>query len=240
MKRFRELVAAARERFPDDDFFAGFESGCRLQPSRLKHYRPYNDALMLLDNEAWSTLREKALAHFRNERTGQRKQAFFNHLNEAFAYRHLQRSGFKNIRFIEEAKEKRPDLGFVDGGTECYCEVKTIGLSDNEIKRRETHGAQDGAVYVNLSPEFLNKLSATVETAWTQIRSLGEHGLVFIIVNPDDIAWDYRKRHRKQLTEFCRSQGFENLVIKMGYLGNRGIRINHRFSVGSRTAPKNL
>jgi hypothetical protein len=233
MKRFRELVRAARDRFPGDDFFADFESGSRLQPSRLKHYRPYNDALMLLDNKSWITLEEKALKHFRNERNGQRKQAFFNHLNEAFAYRHLLRRGFKNIRFIEEAKEKRPDLGFVDRGTECYCEVKTIGVSDDEIKRRETHGVQDGNVYFNLSPGFLNKLATTVETAWTQIRSLGEHGLVFILINSDDIAHDHDKRHRKQLTEFYQSQGFENLVIKMGYLGNRGIRINHRFAVGS-------
>lgn len=233
MKRFRELVAAVRERFSDDDFFADFENKCQLEPSRLKHYRPYNDALMLLDNESWSALREKALEHFRNERRGQRKQGFFNHLNEAFAYRYLRRRGFKNIRFIKEAKEKRPDLGFIDRGTNCYCEVKTIGISDDEISRRETHGVQDGSVYVNLSAGFLNKMAATVETAWTQIRSVGENGLVFILINSDDIAQDYRKRHRKQLTQFYRSQGFENLVIKMGYRGNSGIRINRHAAAGS-------
>ena len=225
MKRFRDLITAVRDRFPDDDFFADFEHPCRLEPTIRKHYRCYNEALMLLDDESWSTLRDKALEHFRNERKGQRKQGFFNQLNEAFAYRYLRRRGFKNIRFIKEGKEKRPDIGFVDRGTKCYCEVKTIGISDDEISRRESRGIHDGSVYFNLSARLQKRLEADVRRAWAQIHSLGETGFVFIVVRFDDIAQDHYKRHRKQLAEFCRSRGFENLVIKIDHRGSKGIGI---------------
>ena len=56
---------------PADPFFADFEKSCRAEPSRRKHYRSYNDALMLLDNESWSTLKQKAIEQFPTEREGQ-------------------------------------------------------------------------------------------------------------------------------------------------------------------------
>ena len=234
MKRFRELVARIRERYPSDDFFSNFEQSCHADPSKRKHYRCYNEALMLLDNESWITLRGKAIKHFRDERKGQRKQGCFNQLNEAFAYRYLLRRGFQNIRFIKETKGKTPDISFVDRGTESYCEVKTIGISDAEINRRETRGAQDGGVYFNLSFKIQHTLESDIREAWAQIHSLGENGLIFVLIRFDDIAPDYYERNRKQLAEFCRSRGFENLIIKIDHRGNKGIRIKPRRAVGAR------
>lgn len=230
MRRFRELIAGIREKYTSDDFFAEFESWCRVAEKR-RHYRAYNDALMLLDDDSWNILKDKAVEHFLVEREGQRKQGFFNQLNEAFAYRYLYRRGFEKIRFIKETKGKTPDIGFSDRGKASYCEVKTIGISDAEINRRETGGVYDGIVYLDLSDGFLNKLVVDIDHAWTQIRSLGEAGLVFILIRPDDIAQDHAKRHRKQLVEFCRSRGFENVVIKIDPRGSKGIRIKHRLAV---------
>lgn len=225
MKRFRELVADIRKRYPADDFFADFEKSCRLEPFKKKHYRSYNDALILLDNESWNILKEKAIGHFGNEREGQRKQGFFNQLNEAFAYRYLLRRGFRNVRFIKEGNERTPDISFVDRGTQSHCEVKTIGISDGEINRRSSHKLYDCGVYFNLSRGFQSKLGAAIDRAWEQIHSLGESGLVFILVRFDDMVLDHYRRYRKQLTEFCRSRGFENLAIKIGHRGNKRIHI---------------
>lgn len=188
--------------------------------------------MMLLDEESWNTLRRKAIKHFLDERKGQQKEAFFNQLNEAFAYRYLLRRGYEKVRFIKEGKyEKRPDICFFERGMESYCEVKTIGISDNEITRRETRGVQDGSVYFNLSTRIENRLEADIRRAWTQIHSLGERGLVFVLIRFDDIAQDHYRKHRKQLAEFCRRRKFERLVIKIGHWGNRGIR---RFAVGAK------
>jgi hypothetical protein len=226
MKRFRELISHIRQRYPSDDWVADYEQSCCAWPSARAHYRRYDDALMLLDDKSWSTLRDKAVAHFRDERKGQRKQGFFNQLNEAFAYGYLLRQGFKNIRFVDETKGKTPDISFVDRGIESFCEVKTIGISDVEIRRRETPGVHDGSVYFNLSAKIPLALESGVREAWAQIHSHGENGLVFALIRFDDIASDHYKRNRKQLVEFCRSRGFENLIIKINHLGNRGIRIN--------------
>jgi hypothetical protein len=171
MRRLRELIAAVREKYPSDDFFADFEHLCRIEPLIQRHYRSYNDAMMLLDEESWNILRRKAIKHFPDERKGQRKEAFFNQLNEAFAYRYLLRRGCEKVRFIKEGKEKRPDISFVDRGMQSYCEVKTIGISDNEITRRETRGIQDGGIYLNLSARVQNRLEQT----------FAEHGHKFIL-----------------------------------------------------------
>jgi hypothetical protein len=233
MQRFRELIVGIRERYPSDAFFADFEDSCRLAIKR-KHYRCYNDAMMLLDDESWRILREKAIEHFGTERKGQQKQGFFNQLNEAFAFRYLLRRGFEDIRFIKETKAKTPDISFVDRGMDSYCEVKTVGISDDEIERRATRGVIDCGVYFNLSAGFQRKLSEDIDRAWEQIRAAGENGIVFILVRFDDIALHHHRRYRQQLTEFCRTRGFENLVIKIDHRGNRGIRIKHKLAVNAR------
>lgn len=87
MKRIREIIADIRNRYPDDDFFSDFESSCRNSPIMKKYYQVYNNALIVLDDESWKILKEKALQHYFDHRRGQKKQSFFNQLNEAFAYR---------------------------------------------------------------------------------------------------------------------------------------------------------
>jgi hypothetical protein len=206
MKRFRELVADVRVRYPADDFFADFENSCQAEPLKRKHYRSYNEALMLLDDESWNILKEKAIVHFGNEREGQRKQGFFNQLNEAFAYRYLLHKGFRNIRFMNEGEKKTPDISFLDRGTKSYCEVKTVGISDD------------------LGTGFQNKLAADIDRAREQVHTVGDHGLVFILVRFDDVALDHYRRYRKQLTEFCRSRGLVNVIFKIDHRGNKIIR----------------
>jgi hypothetical protein len=224
MKRIRELITELRTKYPSDNFFANFESSCLSEPAKRKHYRSYNDALMLLDKDSWEILKAKAIEQFGNHRAGQLKQGFFNQLNEAFAYRYLLRRRFKSIRFIPEATKKTPDIRFTDGGKESYCEVKTMGISNDEINRRKG-GVYSGTIYLDLSPGFLNKLKDAITLAWEQIHSLGPTGLVFILIRFDDIALDhYSSRYRKQLTKFCQSQGYKDLVFKIGHRGNRYIR----------------
>ena len=90
-----------------------------------------------------------------------------------------------------KGKQERPDNHLVDRVKERYCEVKTLGISDDETNRRASHKAWDGAVYFNLSTRFLNKLRAAVNRAWEQIHSVGETDLVFILVRFDDLVLDY-------------------------------------------------
>jgi hypothetical protein len=93
MGRFRELVALIRAKHPGDRFFANYDQKLTV-PELGDDYRAYERALHFLDSESWTELRIKAVNHFMDHRLGQRKQGFFNQLNDAFAYRHLVRRGY--------------------------------------------------------------------------------------------------------------------------------------------------
>ena len=191
MKRIRELIAEVRRRYPEDHFFSNFKHSCRISAAKKAYYRAYNRALMALDPESWNILKHKALQHYFDHREGQTKQGFFNQLNEAFAYRYLIGMGYGDVRFIPEGKKPRPDIGFTTDGTEMYCEVKSLGTSNDEITRRNTVMAYDGAVYARLDYGFIKKFCDAVNAAKRQINQLGTEGLVYVVVRLDDIALDY-------------------------------------------------
>jgi len=226
MKRIHEIIGELRHRYPRDDFFSGFEESCRISAEKRYYYCLYNKALMALDDDSWEILKDKAVRHHLDHRKGQRKQGFFNQLNEAFAYRYLVSRGFHNVRLIREGVRKSPDIRFAVHNTEHYCEVKTLGISDDEIDRRSSENVTDCAVYVGLDDRFLNKFSDAVATAMKQIQAWGPTGFIYVIVLFDDIALDYYQNYRKQLIKFAWNHGFENLFIKIGLRGNRSILHN--------------
>jgi len=86
VRRIRELITLAKGTLPGDNFFAGVEQSLKAMPLARRHYQAYERALRTLDEESWAILKDKAIAHFTDHRPGQRKQGFFNQLNDAFAY----------------------------------------------------------------------------------------------------------------------------------------------------------
>jgi hypothetical protein len=220
LKRFRELVAEARRRYPDDTFFADFETESR-DPIKKKHFRTYNDALASLDADSWATLKDKAVRHFRNERRGQLKEGFYNHLNEAFAYRYLVRRGFADIRILGEGKDKRPDISYLADGVRFHCEVKTLGITDTEIQRRDARVGYHGELYQDLGAVFEKKLLAAVSTARGQIHSVGTDGIVFVLVRFDDIAEYYYPSHRRQIAALHARHNFSSVILKFGHRRNK-------------------
>jgi hypothetical protein len=190
---------------------------------------------MTLDAESWNILKTKSLQHYMDHRKGQRKQGFFNQLNEAFAYRYLVGTGVSGVRFIQEGKASRPDIGYTCNFVQMYCEVKSLGISNDEIVRRNEGIVYDGTVHAKLDDGFINKFCDAVKQARRLIGALGSNGLVYLVVRLDDIALDYYRTYRKQLIDTCRKNGFDNLFIKIGLLGNKRLCITRlSFSLGKR------
>ncbi len=133
---------------------------------------------------------------------------------------------------IAEGKSKTPDISFSSRADLGYCEVKTIGISDKEIKRRSNCYCLDGRDRVSLDPCFLEKLRKDVDTARQQISSAGGQGFTYVIINFDDIALDYYHNYRKQLISFCRKRGLDDLICKFCVLGNRRLSIKGGFMRG--------
>lgn len=195
MSHIRQLVALAKATYPDDDFFAGVEQTLTLIPEARTQYRAYERALSTLDSESWIVLRDKAIAHFTDHRIGQRKQGFFNQLNDAFAYQYLVRRGYKHVRILRETGKTQPDIEYLDGGEKRFCEVKTIGISDAVIARRIKVQVTSSSIYQELSSGFLSKLESTLNVANCQIKARRGTGLIFLVMYFDDFTLDHYNRY---------------------------------------------
>ena len=224
MKRIRELIATVTRVYPQDPFFVDFEESCRTNAAKRAAYRSYDDALQVLDSQSWQILKDKVVAHFRDHRRGQLKQGFFNQLNEAFAYRFLVRYGCTEVAMLPENGTSTPDIRYFEDGRMKHCEVKTLGLSDVEIHRRESQAVSTNA-YVELNEGFFRKLTSSVDAAKAQIETQNTSGLVYLMVIWDDIALDYYSNYRRKLVRFCRDQNISDLYFKIGLRGNRRLHI---------------
>lgn len=227
MLRVQELIDDVRSLYPRDQFFADFEESCKINPDKRRHYRTYDDAFRVLDDQSWDVLKQKSLDHFVDHRDGQLKQGFFNQLNEVFAYRYLVNQKYNRITILPETGNPNPDLRYYDGRKARYCEVKTICLSDDEIQRRRSVKAYDGGIYERLSPEFLKKFQSTIEKANNQLLAKGDDGIIYLILRYDDLALDYYQTYRKQIRQLCSKNRICNLYIKIGIRGRKRIRITN-------------
>ncbi len=185
-------------------------------PLARRHYQVYERALRTLDQESWAVLKDKAVAHFTDHRAGQRKQGFFNQLNDAFAYEHLVRRDYKQVRILREVGKTQPDIEYLVGRERRFCEVKTIGISDEAISRRATLQVTSSSIYQELSAGFLRKLESTLGIADRQIKARGGKGLIYILVHFDDFTLDYYHRYRKQIAACLASHIAENIYVKVG------------------------
>ena len=224
MRHIRELIALTKAAHPDDDFFAGVEQTLKVEPLARRQYQAYERALSILDSESWGVLQAKAVAHFADHRPGQRKQGFFNQLNDAFAYQYLVRRGYKQVRILREVGKTQPDIEYLDGREKHFCEVKTIGISDEVIARRAKVRVTSSSIYHELSRGFLSKLESALDTADRQIKARRGKGLIYLLVHFDDFTLDYYDRYRKQIAACLESHTAESIYVKIGPLGRKHIR----------------
>ena len=124
---------------------------------------------------------------------------------------------------LPERGVRVPDLRYFDGPRRQHCEVKTVGISDEEISRRGSSKAFSN-IYLRLDEGFLNKLAITIEAAKAQIEAQGT-GLVYVIVLWDDLALDNYRAYRRELTDFARARGVKGVHIKVGLRFNRRMRL---------------
>jgi hypothetical protein len=227
MRRFGELARLARARHPDDRYFAGLEESVRLVPLMRNYAWAYERVLSTLDAVSWKVLREKALAHFTDHRPGQLKQGFYHQLNEAFAYAFLRRRGHRGVKVLPEKGKTTPDIRYTAGRRRRFCEVKSINISDAEIRKRgEGMGKtyDSGALYGELPQEFLLKFSSTLDAASTQLSATGDGGLIFLNINFDDFTLDFWQQYRRQIVRSLAAHSAPNVFVKIETIGHKFVR----------------
>lgn len=236
MRRMAALIRLIKENYPYDKFFESVGETLRLSKQARASYRAYDKAFDCMDQASWERLSNKAVAHFRDHRKGQLKQGFFNQLNEAFAYQFLLRQGYTHVSVLPEDGKTTPDLSYRHGNEIRYCEVKSIGISEAQINRREAEEGFDGTIYYELSVGFLRKLDADLTMAYKQITSKGSDGIAFIVMSFDDFTLSHYERYRVQIAQQLSQTEVPEVYVKVGLLGARKIHKRARnIGISSKT-----
>lgn len=223
MQRIGELIDAVRRRYPCDQFFHEFEEQVRCLPLKAQDYKTYEDAFGTLDDESWRILSGKAIEQFQNHRNGNWKQGFFNQLNEAFAYRYLKSMGCLDVKFLHEDGAICPDISYMDGLDQAFCEVKTINISDDEIGRRAEKRFSNTPQGGSLDAKCINKLNNTIDTAVQQMSKRGSVGLVYILMHCDDFWLEHIDRYEEQISECIEAHSARKIFVQIGISGVRTI-----------------
>ncbi|MDP1933676.1 MAG: hypothetical protein U1D41_01735 [Nitrosomonas sp.] len=64
-----------------------------------------------------------------------------------------------------------------------------------------------------MSPEFLNKLSATIEEAEEQIP-INHGGLIFIVINFDDLFGEFSDNYKEQISDALESNRYPEIHVR--------------------------
>lgn len=219
MSRLEALLKIVSTQYPDDWWITAFkvmlDNGDGILLDQLKIYsRP----LDLLDEESWKVIRDKATTSFRQNIRRRGKQSFFNLLNETLAYEYLVESNYENVSLLKEhGKVKVPDVKFSKDGSDYYCEVKTIGVSEEELDRAGKEDCYDSSVYSELGERFFDKLSSVVNTAIEQINTESPENVIYIILNFDDFVGFYHETYKTQLENFLQEKfPYNQIYLRAG------------------------
>jgi len=165
-------------------------------------YMKVERPLGVLDAEAWRDLKERAIPFLtaRDEKRGW--QSLFDTLNESKGYAYLRSIGCNEVEFIKRQDKKTPDLRAMLDGNRLLCEVKTVNMSQVEADRRDrvAHGEiRAFRVPVHVTPQMLQKVSATLEHAVEQLDhedpQRAARRIVFTVLHFDDSVCDYQAEY---------------------------------------------
>jgi len=201
LPRIYEMYDLTSRLATSDACFQDLDRSLAEKPQKLRQYRLLERDLSSLNLEAWSFLKSEVtpLLAVRDKRRGW--EPLFNKLNQAKAYNHLKACGYNNIRFVPESSNETPDLEAYKSDTRVLCEVKTINVSDIEIKRRAKRSIFN--VNTQLDIGFFDKLASDLGKAWSQMTTYDADPavkkLAYVIVNFDDSLHEYSDCYREQI-----------------------------------------
>ncbi|WP_316674927.1 hypothetical protein [uncultured Tolumonas sp.] len=210
-----ELIKSIEDENPDDWWINSRKESIKLFPELENELNVHEKALEVMDNDSKKIMFEKAKLAFSSNHNSRGKHQFFDTLNEALAYEYLINTGFHNVHLLQEVKKhKMPDIKFTCNGIDYFCEVKTIGASDNELKLQQTSEVFNSSIYKELNENFFNKLQNTISIASDQISKHSENGIIYIIINFDDFTLTHYETYQEQISKYL-TKTFPSLSITL-------------------------
>ncbi|MDE2106241.1 MAG: hypothetical protein KGL39_53975 [Patescibacteria group bacterium] len=125
-------------------------------------------------------------------------------MNQAFAYAYLIDEGWSDVEFIPRSRvrgQETPDLKGRLNNRRVLCEVKSLGISNDEATRRQSGEA--GWTKSTLGVGFLNKLTRDLRKARTQMAAYDPSSetarIAFIVPEFDDFLGEYKSEYFQQI-----------------------------------------
>jgi len=212
--RLREL----QKRFGGDLSPNVYSFEAQDNPIALKCFRDIEADLEGVDPSSWDLLKSEAgpLLTQKDELRGWR--ALFDKLNEAKGYQYLRHIGCTNVRFIPRSTRrgmKTPDIEGSLGSIRVLCEVKTINISEDEVRARNNSSVK--SILTELPAGFFTKFRSTLEVARCQMEEYcpgpDVKMVVYVIINFDDILHEYVPNYSPQIRAFITTSPVRGIEV---------------------------
>jgi hypothetical protein len=208
LARVFELKDTLSDPSHPDAYFQDFGKSLQENNQKLEAFRKIEAVLLVLDAEAWKTLKGAASAHLirPSAQKGRGWPALFDALSEARGYAYLRGIGCAGIHFVTRGDRPTPDIEATQDGRRVLCEVKTINISDDEAGRRRRVYA--GTPVASRTPTelglpYLAKLSRTIANAVRQLDAAdptrAARRIVFAVLSFDDWVGDYYPAYFREI-----------------------------------------
>lgn len=208
LPRIYELRDLIADPTSPDAYFQNFDNNVQDSLHVRQIYVRWEKDLQGLDDDAWEFLKREASPYLiHKDRSGRGWQQLFDILNQARAYNYLKIIGSSNIRFIPRAKQRStrtPDLeGVLDSGR-VLCEVKTINISQKEVRARKEFTIRK--MTNQLNDGFLRKLHSDITNAKDQMHAYDAtyevRYCVYVNLCFDDFLGECKEEYFRQIDQY--------------------------------------
>jgi hypothetical protein len=217
LSRLYELKDLIADPSSPVSYFQNFDEKLRDSKHIMDVYVGWERVLQCLDEQAWLYLKNEAVPYLMVWDRGRGWQSLFDILNQAHAYDYLKRLGCQEIAFISRRAQRTPDLEAWLGESRLLCEVKTLNISDEEVRGRMTVVAR--SIAICLGGGFFRKLLAAIEQARQQLAaydpSRSARHIVYVSPRFDDILAECKERYFQQIDQYLIEQAVEDVEIVM-------------------------
>ncbi len=209
MPRLYELRDLKPDPTSPNVYFQNFEQHVRESPHHVEQiYLRWEKELQGLDSNAWEFLKGEASPYLvHKDRSGRGWQQLFDILNQARAYNYLRTLSCSNVRFIPRAEKqglRTPDLEAVLGPERILCEVKTVSISQEEVRARNDFTVR--SIAIRLEGGFFRKLRSDILDAKDQMHAYDAMGTAqrYVYINPcfDDFLAQCKEEYFRQIDQY--------------------------------------
>jgi hypothetical protein len=208
LPRLYELKDLGDDPTSANAYFRNFEKHLQDSPHVLQIYLRWERSLQKLDFNAWDFLKDEALPYLTTKQAKKRGwEQLFNILNQARAYAYLKAAGCSSPRFIPRADAQgfeTPDIEAALGSARLLCEVKSVNISEDEVRARTEFTVR--SIAIRLDRGFFGKLQSDIDKAKSQMCAYDRYGtaarLVYINVRFDDFLAQCKEDYFRQIDRY--------------------------------------